>query len=178
MHMIKDGVLVLAGLLAAGAGWTDWRSRRIPNWLTLPGFFLGVAANAAAGGWPGAKTALLGAGLGLALLLPFVVVRSLGAGDWKLVGALGAYLGPGPLIVVLIGTVFVAGAMAVVLVIAKKRVRQTVRNIGHILASLLSLHLPGQELTLDNPESLKVPFGVAVAVTVLLYGVRQALGAS
>jgi len=177
MHMIKEGVLVLAGLLAAVAGWMDWRSRRIPNWLTVPGLLLGVAANSVAAGWTGAKSALLGAGLGLALLLPFVLVRSLGAGDWKLVGAIGAFLGPGPLVVVLMGTVFVAGGMALVLIIVKKRVRQTMRNIGRILAALLSLHLPGQELTLDNPESLKVPFGVAVAVTVILYAVRQTLGA-
>lgn len=176
--MIKEGVLILAGLLAAVAGWMDWRSRRIPNWLTVPGLFVGVAANSAAAGWPGTRTALLGAGLGLALLLPFVLVRSLGAGDWKLVGAVGAFLGPGSLIVVLLGTVFVAGAMALVLIIVKKRVRQTLRNIGRILAALLTLHLPGQDLTLDNPESLRVPFGVAVAVTVILYTVRQAVGAS
>jgi hypothetical protein len=43
-----------------------------------------------------------------------------------------------------------------------------------LVASLFTLHLPGPELSLDNPESLKVPFGVAVAVAVVLYTVRQA----
>jgi prepilin peptidase CpaA len=112
--------------------------------------------------------------LGLALLLPFVMVRSLGAGDWKLVGALGAFLGPRHLITVLFGAILVAGVMAAVLVIRHKRVRQTVRNLGRMLAAFFTLHLPGPDLSLDNPEGLKVPFGVAVAVAVILYSARQA----
>ena len=94
MAIAREGALVLPALLAIAAGWTDYRSRRIPNWLTVPGLVLGVAANSWMRGWPGAKDSLLGAALGLALLLPFVLIRSLGAGDWKFVGALEAFLGP------------------------------------------------------------------------------------
>ncbi len=47
------------------------------------------AANTLLGGWSGLKTSLLGAVIGLALLLPFVLLRSLGAGDWKLAGSAG-----------------------------------------------------------------------------------------
>lgn len=116
----------------------------------------------------------MGAGLGLGLLLPFVLLRSLGGGDWKLAGALGAFLGPARLIVVLLATILVAGLMALALIVWKKRIGQTLRNLGHMLASFFTLHLPGPELSLDNPDSLKVPFGVAVAVAVVLYTVRQA----
>jgi prepilin peptidase CpaA len=176
--MVKEGVGILAALLAVAAGWTDWRSRRIPNWLTLPSLVLGVGANSLAWGWAGAREALLGAGLGLALLLPLVLVKGLGAGDWKLVGALGAFLGPGNLLVVLMGTILVAGVMAAVMVVWKKRVRQTLRNLGHMLAAFLSFHLPGPGLSLDSPESMKIPFGVAVAVAVILYTARQVWGFS
>jgi len=105
-----------------------------------------------------------------------VLLRSLGAGDWKLVGALGAFLGPGNLIAVLFATVLVAGLMALLLVIWKRRLLQTLKNIGRLLAALFSFHLPGQELTLDDPKSAKVPFGVAVAVAVIIYTVRQVSG--
>src|SRR2546422_1708757 len=169
----EEGLWMLAAVFAAAAGWTDWRSRRIPNWLTLPGLVLAIAANTLAWGWTGARDSLLGAGLGLALLLPFVLVRSLGAGDWKLVGALGAFLGPQHLIAVLLGAILVAGVMAVVLVIWHGRVRQTVRNLGRMLAAFFTLHLPGPELSLDNPEALKVPFGIAVAIAVIVYSARQ-----
>ena len=167
---------MLATIPAVIAGWTDWRTRRIPNWLTVPALVLGIAANSLALGWYGAKEALLGAGLGLGLLLPFVLIRSLGGGDWKLVGALGAFLGPPRLIAVLVATILVAGAMALVLVIWKRRVGQTLRNVGRMLGAMFTLHLPGPEVSLDNPESLKVPFGVAVAIAVVLYTVRQAWG--
>jgi prepilin peptidase CpaA len=172
--MLKQEVWMLATIPAIVAGWTDWRSRRIPNWLTVPALILGIGANTVAQGWTGAKESLLGAGLGLGLLLPFVLLRSLGGGDWKLIGALGAFLGPPRLIVVLLATILVAGAMAVVLIIWKRRVGQTLRNLAHLVASLFTLHLPGPELSLDNPDSLKIPFGVAVAVAVVLYTVRQA----
>src|SRR5947209_18605116 len=108
------------------AGWTDLRSRRIPNWLTVPALLAGVAIKTALGGWGGLKESALGMLLGLGLLLPFVLLRSLGAGDWKLAGALGAFTGWALLLDLLLVSVFVAGVMALALVIYKRRVRQTI----------------------------------------------------
>jgi prepilin peptidase CpaA len=168
---LKPAILAGAVLLAIVAGYTDFRSRRIPNWLTVPGLLIGVALNTAFGGWTGFKSSLLGVGVGLALLLPFVLLRSLGAGDWKLAGALGAFVGPGLLVDLLLGSVLVAGVMAVALVIYKGRTKETIRNIGHILVSLVTFRLPGAQVSLDNPDSLKVPYGVALAFTAVLYGI-------
>ncbi len=168
---MRSITLALAVALALLAGWTDWRWRRIPNWLTVPGFVAGLAVNSATAGWSGLKTSLLGAGLGLLLLLPFVLLHSLGAGDWKLAGALGALVGPAILADVLIGSVFVAGLMAFALVIYKRRIKETLRNIGAMLASMVRLRMPGVEVSLDNPQSLKVPYGVALALSTVLYGV-------
>jgi prepilin peptidase CpaA len=173
---LKSPLLLGAVLLAVIAGYTDLRSRRIPNWLTVPGLVIGMAGSTALSGWGGLRSSLLGAGLGLVLLLPFVLLRSLGAGDWKLAGALGAFTGPGALVDLLLGSVFVAGIMAVALVIYKGRVRQTIRNIGHILISLVTFRLPGARVSLDNPDSLKIPYGVALAFTVVLYGVLSKMG--
>jgi prepilin peptidase CpaA len=167
---LKPIVLVPALALALIAGWTDWRSRRIPNWLTVPGLAVGILVNVLAHGWVGVKISFLGAGLGLLVLLPFVFLRSLGAGDWKMAGALGAMVGWEDLTNLLIGSIFVAGIMALALVIYKRRFRQTMRNIWGMLRSLGMLHMPGAEVTLDNPESLKVPYGVALALTTLVFG--------
>jgi prepilin peptidase CpaA len=174
--MLREGVWILAALLAAIAGWTDWRSRRIPNWLTVPGLLVGIAANSLLRGWPGAKDALLGAALGMALLLPFALLRGIGMGDLKLVVALGAFLGPDPLITVLLVAVLVNLVMAVAMVIWKKRVSQTLRNLGRMLGSLSTLRLPGPDLTIENPDLVKVPFGVAFAFAVILYTARQVGG--
>lgn len=162
--------LGLAMVLAGWAGFSDWRSRRIPNWLTVAGALTGVAVNVMASGWGGLKTSLLGAGLGLLVLLPFVLVRSLGAGDWKLAGALGAFVGPSVLANLLIVSVFVAGIMALVLVVYKRRFKETLRNMARLLGSMVSLRMPGPEVSLDNPQSLKIPYGVALALTTVFYG--------
>jgi len=167
--MLTTTLRILPAILAVIAGYTDWCSRRIPNWLTMPGFLLGILMNTVVGGWAGTKESLLGAGLGLALLLPFVVIRALGAGDWKLVGALGAFLGPHPLMLVLIATILVNGVMALAMIVWKKRVAETARNFIRMLAAFATMRLPDRDLTLDNPHAVKVPFGIAVAVAMVLY---------
>ena len=174
---VRTVILVLTVALALIAGWTDWRSRRIPNWLTVPGFLVGLGANMLASGMVGLKTSLVGAGLGLLVLLPFVFLRSLGAGDWKLAGALGAFVGWGILLNLLMGSVLVAGIMALGLVIYKRRFKETMRNIGRILLSLIMFRMPAAEISLDNPQSLKVPYGVALALTTVLFGVGKIWGA-
>ena len=165
-----------AVLVAIGAGVLDWRYRRIPNWLTVSGLAAGVAVNTILFRWPGLKAALLGTALGLGLLLPFVLVRSLGAGDWKLAGALGACLGPRQLLSVLMGTILVAGVMALAVVVWKGRLKRTLLNMAHLLAALFSWRMPGPEVSLDDPQATKIPFGVAMALTVLFYGMGRALG--
>src|ERR1700677_3536960 len=173
---IRIGARIPAVAIAIVAGILDWRYRRIPNWLTVSGLAAGIAINTVLYRWPGLKAALLGALLGLVVLLPFVLIRSLGAGDWKLAGALGACLGPRLLFSVLMGTILVAGVMALAVVIWKGRLKRTLMNIMHLLAALLSLRMPSAEVSLDDPQSIKIPFGVAMALTVLCFALGRALG--
>jgi len=124
------------------------------------------------------EAGLEGAGLGLAILLPFVLLRGLGAGDWKLMGALGAWLGPSRLIVVLFGTVFIAGVMAIVQMVRHRRVKETLQHLGILLGIMATFGVWGQRhnLTLDNPALMRLPFGVAAAAsTVLFFGTLSAL---
>ena len=147
------------------AAWIDGRTHRIPNWLTVSGFLAGLSLHTWLGGWRGAAVALEGAGLALAVLLPLVFLRALGAGDWKLMGALGAFLGPWMLLFVLVATIFVAGFMAVILTFYARRVRETLRNMGALIKGFFVFGLrPNPEISLDNPTLLKLPFGVAAAI--------------
>lgn len=163
-------VSTLALAFAAWAGWLDWRSRRIPNWLTLPALIAGVGVNSVAWGWRGGKAALEGAGLGLALLLPFVLLRGLGAGDWKLMGALGAFLGPGKTVLVLLGSVWIAGLMAMVEMIRKRRVKETLANLLVLLHAFVTFGLRSRRaISLDNTGLMTLPFGVAVALAMVVF---------
>jgi prepilin peptidase CpaA len=151
------------------AGWLDSRTRRIPNWLTVPGLLAGIGLHSIFNGWPGTLTALEGAGLGLLILLPLVLLRALGAGDWKLMGAIGALLGPAMLWLVLLASVFAAGVIAAFLVIRARRVRETLRNMGMLITGFLTFGLRApSDISLDNPRLLKLPFGVAAAIGTLV----------
>ena len=150
------------------AGWVDFRTRKIPNWLTVPAVVLGLALRTAVSGWSGAKASLEGAGLALVLLLPLVLMRALGAGDWKLMGAVGAFLGPVLFLFVLLGSVLVSGLMAIVEMMRTRRVKETFRNLGVLVQGFFSFGLRANpEISLDNPALLKLPFGVAVAISAL-----------
>jgi prepilin peptidase CpaA len=155
-------------VLALLAGWIDFRSHRIPNWLTVSGFSIGIVMHAAFGGWSGAKTALLGAGIPLAILLPVVLLRGLGAGDWKLMGALGAIVGSDEILRVLFGAIVFAGLIAIVQMVRQKRVLVTLLNLWELVRGFLVFGLkPHPEINLDNPVASTLPFGVAVAAATL-----------
>ncbi len=168
---MRSAVWIFALLLAGWAGWLDWRSRRIPNWLTGSGLIVGLVANTVASGWSGTKVALEGAGLGLVLLLPFVLLRGLGAGDWKLIGALGAFLGPKKILLVLLESIFIAGLMAIVEMIRKRRVKQTLVNLGVLVHAFVTFGLRPRRgvVTLDNPGVMTLPFGVAAALGTIIF---------
>ena len=166
---MHEAIWILSALFALTAGVTDLRWRRIPNWLTYPAAPLAIALHAIAGGWPEAKVSLEGFGIAFAVFLVFFLLRGLGGGDLKLAAALGAFVGVHHLADVIIAVLLINALLAIVLIIAKKRIWRTLRNIGRLIAAFFRLHLPEKDLTIDNPEAIKVPFGVAAAIGVLLY---------
>lgn len=173
---MNKAIWILAALFALTAGFTDLRWRRIPNWLTYPAVPLAILLHSLAAGWRGGLSSLGGAALGFAILFLFVALRSLGGGDLKLVTALGAFFGPARLIQVLIYTLLINGVIALFMVIWKRRLGKTLRNVAHISAAFFKFHLPGDDMTIDNPEAIKVPFGVAAAIAVLIYASTQPWG--
>ena len=147
----------------------DWRSRRIPNWLTVPGLLSGVVANTVLKGWHGVLFSLEGAALALVLLLPLVLLRALGAGDWKLMGAVGAFLGPILFLFVLVGSIFASGIMAVIQMYRVGRVMETLRNMWTLVKGFAAFGIKkNPQISLDNPRLLKLPFGVAVAAATIV----------
>jgi prepilin peptidase CpaA len=154
-------------LTSVAGGW-DWSTRRIPNWLTVPAFFTGLFVRTWLSGWRGTASSLEGAGVALILLLPLVLMRGLGAGDWKLMGAVGAFLGPVMTLFVLLSSILISGLMAVVSMVRAHKVVSTFRNMVILLRGFLAFGVRKHpEISLDNPGLLKLPFGVAVAIGTL-----------
>jgi prepilin peptidase CpaA len=166
-----EAIWYLVIALTLLAAWTDARTRKIPNWLTVTGVLAGVAINSYFHGWGGAKQSLEGTGLALAVLLPLVLLRGLGAGDWKLMGAVGSFVGPVLLVFILVGSVLLSGLMAMMQMMRTRRVVETFRNVAVLVKGFFSFGLrPNPKIALDNPGLMKLPFGVAVAAaTVACY---------
>ena len=82
-------------LLATVAAFEDVVRHRIPNSLNLAALILGLGLSCLAAGWRGLVLHAAGGALvGCAVLVPFYLLRGMGAGDVKLMGALGSFLGP------------------------------------------------------------------------------------
>ncbi len=109
-------IIVLMPLLIT-AIYTDLRWSRIPNWLTFSAMGIGIVIHTWASGLQGALTSLTGLAVGIGLFLLPYAFKAIGAGDVKLMAAIGSMLGPsGALSVaalsVLAGGVYALGAMS------------------------------------------------------------------
>jgi prepilin peptidase CpaA len=141
---------VLALLIASIGLMTDLRTRRIPNWLTVGALIGGLLVNLLLGGSQGVVSALAGAGLGFVLLIPFYAVRAMGAGDVKLLAALGALLGPQTLLVAAAAGALVGGLMSLIILARRGRLALAVHQ-------MFVMH------TIPTPSGAKAPYAVAIA---------------
>lgn len=133
-QIVMHGVLLL-GLVVAGI--TDVRSSRVPNILTLPLALSGLGFHTIADSGNGLVFSLEGLGLGLVLLLGFYVYGGMGAGDVKLLAAVGAVVGPYSVFVGFLFTALFGGLYAVALMIWQLGLSQTAERIKIILVSMV-----------------------------------------
>lgn len=87
-------LLIFITAVLVFASVTDIRNHRVPNWLTFSGMVVGLASYFLTGGFGGLLFSAEGLILGFALLIPFYMAGGMGAGDVKLLAAVGALLGP------------------------------------------------------------------------------------
>src|SRR5262249_11107049 len=137
-------IQVLLALIVIPAALFDSRQRRVPNWLALTGVLLGIGLNSFLYETPGLWFSLKGLGLAFAVYFPLYLIRGMGAGDVKLMAAVGAISGWADWVGIFMLTSVLGGLAAVVLVLAKGRVQRTLANIGLILASLRHRQAPYQ----------------------------------
>jgi len=160
--------IIMAFVLAAALA--DLRWRRIPRLLTVAAFLTGLIVHWTRGDfWSAAATALLGFAIGLS----FFSLGAIGGGDVKLITALGAMLGFGPWTFAMEVTILAAAVMAMVQIIRRKVVVQTLRNVVAILKSWLTGGFRAHPvINVQNSTMVRSPFAVAVAVGTLCALVR------
>jgi prepilin peptidase CpaA len=163
--MTTPDLVVAAIVLVACV--TDLRSRRIPNVLTFGAALAGAAFALASAGLSGMALSVSGWVVGLALFLPLFLLGGMGAGDVKLLGAIGAWVGPAAVVWVALYGAIAGGLIAVVLALLHGYLRVLLRNVG-----LLLIHWrvngvrPLTALTLQGGQGPRLAYAVPIAVGV------------
>ena len=163
------GITVTAGalsalLLCAAASILDVRSGRIPNVLTLGAAALGLIVGAITHGLSGLGQAAAGWAVGCGLFLPFFLLGGMGAGDVKLLAALGAWLGPATTVFVALYTGIAGGVMAVVVSAGQGYLKQLFTNLwGLLVFWRIAGVQPMPGLTLRTAASPRLPYALPIA---------------
>jgi prepilin peptidase CpaA len=157
---------VLAALLATAAV-IDWRTRRIPNWLTMGGTALALLYNAAShGAGAGLLPAIGGFALGMLLLLPLYALRVMAAGDVKLMAMVGAFVAAPAILNVVVCT-FVAGGLAALLfALYHRALGRLTGNVVEIVQTMAIGVMAGVRpaAALSKRESIgSLPYAVSIA---------------
>jgi prepilin peptidase CpaA len=176
MLMKTEIVYAAAALLCALTGAAfDIKSRRVPNFITGPGILLGLILHLLIGGW---RQLLLAAAAGLicgVVFLIFHLVGGMGAGDVKLITAVGCIAGLGQVGYLLLLTSLAGGVLAILFALYRRRLKDTFTNLG---ALILHFRFEGfhahPELNVSNSQTLRLPYAVAIAVGTALTAFLQA----
>jgi prepilin peptidase CpaA len=167
------GVVAFLLAVVVGAAAYDVRYRRIPNWLSVSGVLIGLAMNTFLyQGWPGLRFALAGMAAGFGVYLVLYMLRAMGAGDVKLMAAVGALVGWEDWFAIFLITAILGGVMALILVTVRRRVKTTLWNVGYILHEMKSgrpAYLGREELDVRSPKALGLPHGAVIAVGTVFY---------
>ena len=165
MPQLQWGVVIGASLVAAAI---DLRTRRIPNLLTVPLLVAGWVCAVVLGSFAGLADA---AAASFLLGLPFVLLFTFaggGAGDAKLMAALGAWLGVLNGTVVLVAVLLSGALVAVAYALATRQVRSVMNNLMRIASNMVILALARKGFDEQRHGSPKtsdmqsIPYAVAI----------------
>ena len=163
-NLSTETVYLGAGVICGFSGAIcDFRSRRIPNWLTGSSVLLGLVLHLVLGGWHSVANALLAGLVAGGAFLFFYLAGGMGGGDVKLIAAVGCCAGLSHVTGILIATAIAGGIFALALALVAGRLKQTLLNVAQLLFHHGSAGLqPHPDLNVQNPRTLRLPYGVAI----------------
>ncbi|HYM80484.1 MAG TPA: A24 family peptidase [Candidatus Limnocylindria bacterium] len=148
-------------IIAVLATRSDVKTRKIPNALTFPALLAGLATHLALGGGSGLLAAVLGMAVAGGLLLPGWLLKWMGAGDVKLMAAIGAWLAFPQALVAVLASLVAGGVIALVVAVRHGRLAQALHGAAGIGMWSLS-GARGAAAGLPVTTGVRFPFAVAV----------------
>ncbi len=154
---------------AAAACVTDVRSRRIPNVLTFGALFVAFLVHGLLPqglGWAHVGLGMLAGGL---VFFPFFALGGMGAGDVKLMAALGAWLGWQRVLYIAMYGALAGGVLAIIVALSAGYLRQAFSNLWRLV---MHWHVAGlqpmPELTLEQTRGPRLAYAVPIFVGLLV----------
>lgn len=170
-HWMAGGAVILCCV----ATWWDLRTRRIPNALTLPALGIALCMHGATGAGQGLLLSAAGALTAGALLLPGLLMRFTGAGDVKLLMAVGAFLSLPDAFLAGLFALVLGGLLGLLAALRWGRLGEVIsRSLG--LARWFAQRASGASFAAPATSGLRVPFGIAIALATLLVVFLPGLG--
>jgi prepilin peptidase CpaA len=168
---LTTAVALVAALIAAV---TDITRFKVYNLLTLPLLVAGLVYHGMMGGPGGLAMSVVGMVLGAAILLVFYVMGGMGAGDVKLMAALGAWLGLPAIFYVFLASALAAGAYALVMMVAYGSTGEIVVNlkiiwyrVGAVVRHLGSEDQIEREMQRPDRRRRVIPFAAMIAIGII-----------
>ena len=162
--------LLILLLVLALASLHDLKHRKIPNFLSYSAFLTGILFGAAQDQeWNQSSliAPLLGAAIGFSMTFPLYLLRTLGAGDVKLISAVGAFIGPEQILGAILLTFVSGGFLAIGIALMNGLLRQTMDNLR--LFCLFAITGKTRSINIsDLPPTGKLPYAIAIATGTLL----------
>src|SRR6478672_9554450 len=163
---IFQGIALAAAVVAAV--W-DLSTRRIPNFLTFGAAAAAIIVRTTLEGWGGAGSSIAGWAVGVVLFFPIFALGGMGAGDVKLLGAIGAWVGPLGAVWVALFSSIAGGVMALLVSAFTGYFRQAFVNVWVLLMDWrTSGPRPVANMTLATNRGPRLAYAVPVLAGLML----------
>ncbi len=159
MNCLIDIILIIVLVSCAVS---DIFYKKIFNVITFPAIALGLVLNLLFNGWKGLGLSVAGLFLGLAIFLLVYLTGGIGAGDLKLMGAIGALKGISFVLLAGLYSILIGGLLALAVMIWHKTLIASLKRIGRFVYTLFFPGLTPEFL--KREQSLGVPFGLAISL--------------
>ncbi|MBY4675731.1 A24 family peptidase [Marinobacterium arenosum] len=162
-YLTYDLSTVLLLLILVVAVVADLRSHRIPNLLTLSAVVMGIGLQTYFLESRGLMAAVFGLMAGLVLFLPLYLKGAMGAGDVKLLAAIGCFVGPLAVLLAACFSLIAAVFYSLALMAVKGELFTTLRRYWTVFA--LRYYVPPGK---SEVAAQRIPFAAAIAAGTLV----------
>jgi prepilin peptidase CpaA len=161
---MEIGPIIFLTIILVVATVKDIKFRKIPNWLTYPTMIVAIAYYTGMNGLEGLLFSLGGIAVGMAVLIPLYLMGGMGAGDVKLMGAVGGLLGPKGVLIALLCTALIGGIYAIISLAFYGELGKTIKRYWRILLTFILTKKFIYIQPHENIKKLKLCYGVAIAL--------------